>query len=91
MISAGVKGLVTNLAGNPVQGAHVTFKDRAERYLNTTALGEYWKLLLPGNYSIQVGFTDWGGVYRGLTGKGREGLPCTVPSEVLSCYPSRVL
>ena len=49
----GVKGLVTDENENVVEGAEVMVNSR-EHTVNTTALGEYWRILVPGTYTITV-------------------------------------
>lgn len=49
----GVKGLVRNPRGKPVVGALVTIDDRIHG-INTTSQGEYWRILLPGTYTLHV-------------------------------------
>ena len=39
----------------PIVGAEVTVEHRVRHPMKTTNLGEYWKILLPGNYVLQVG------------------------------------
>lgn len=50
----GVKGFVIDQeSGQPVGGAELHVKGR-EREFNTTDDGEYWRILLNGNYTLQV-------------------------------------
>jgi len=49
-----VKGLVKDSSGNPIPGAVVTVVDREDFTSTTTPRGEYWRLLLPGQYNLQV-------------------------------------
>lgn len=50
----GVKGFVIDQeSGQPVGGAELHVKGR-EREFNTTNDGEYWRILLNGNYTLQV-------------------------------------
>lgn len=50
----GVKGLIYTSDGKPAPDLSVVVDDRM--VVKTTPLGEYWKLLLPGNYSLKVNF-----------------------------------
>ena len=49
---AAVRGIVTDAAGEAVEGAVVRVRERNKDVV-TTAGGEYWRLLVPGNYSFQ--------------------------------------
>uniref|UniRef100_UPI0037E7F963 carboxypeptidase M n=1 Tax=Semicossyphus pulcher TaxID=241346 RepID=UPI0037E7F963 len=52
---AGVKGRVLNGSGDPVQNAEVEVKGRRNMCpFRTDKHGEYYRLLLPGNYSFTV-------------------------------------
>merc|ERR1712137_34620 len=50
----GVKGYVKDEDGNPVKGAKLVVGGREERPFNTTSLGEYWRILLNGTYTLLV-------------------------------------
>ena len=51
---SGVKGLVGDAADNElISGAAVEIEGR-DHPTTTTALGEFWRVLLPGNYTIKV-------------------------------------
>lgn len=53
-MAVGVKGIVSDaLTGAPVVKAKVKIEGRLHG-LNTTVLGEYWRLLLPGTYRLEV-------------------------------------
>ena len=47
-----VRGIVTDPAGEAVAGAVVRVRGRTKDVV-TSARGEYWRLLVPGNYSLQ--------------------------------------
>ena len=47
-----MRGIVTDAAGEAVEGAVVRVRERNKDVV-TTAGGEYWRLLVPGNYSFQ--------------------------------------
>lgn len=52
-VHRGVKGFVYDKAGLPIQGARVTVDDRAHEV--TTAMdGDYWRLLVAGDYQLSV-------------------------------------
>ena len=50
-------GIVTDEDGNPIEGAQVGILGILHN-VTTTSRGEYWRLLLPGNYHL--GITAWG-------------------------------
>lgn len=52
----GVKGIVRNEQGTALAGAEVKIVGR-EVSFRTTEEGEYWRLLLPGSYELQVNTT----------------------------------
>lgn len=45
--------MVRSQAGVPIGGAEVRVDDRVH-VVRTTVWGEYWRLLLPGTYTLQV-------------------------------------
>ena len=49
----GIKGLVTDSNNNPVHNAKIEVTGRAKD-IYTTERGEYWRLLLPGTYSVRA-------------------------------------
>lgn len=51
-MSLGVKGVVRFKDGEPAGGLSVIVGGRLP--VQTTCDGEFWKLLLPGNYSLKV-------------------------------------
>ncbi|XP_058117990.1 carboxypeptidase D isoform X2 [Anopheles coustani] len=53
LVHAGVKGLVTDSAGYPIKDADVIVSG-VDRNVRTTDRGEYWRLLVPGEYNIRV-------------------------------------
>ena len=63
MVISGVKGLVKDENSNSVSDAIVTIKGRELVPFMTSQRGEYWKLLLPGSYTllVRVGVCVWGG------------------------------
>ena len=48
-----MKGIVSNENGEPIEGAEVGVVDR-DHPSYTTVRGEYWRLLLPGTYVLNV-------------------------------------
>ena len=55
MFHLGIKGVVTDTNGQPIEGAEVKVKGRAHP-IHTTSDGEYWRLLMPHKtYTVQVG------------------------------------
>ncbi|KAL9698071.1 hypothetical protein quinque_001512 [Culex quinquefasciatus] len=53
LVHVGVKGLVTDSNGYPIKDADVIV-DGISQNIRTTQRGEYWRLLVPGNYKIRV-------------------------------------
>ncbi|XP_053976263.1 carboxypeptidase D-like [Hylaeus volcanicus] len=53
----GVKGLVRDIDGQPVEAASIVV-DGIDHNISTTPRGEYWRLLLPGTYFIRA--EAWG-------------------------------
>ncbi|KAF7988823.1 hypothetical protein HCN44_007133 [Aphidius gifuensis] len=49
----GVQGFVIDEFGNPIERASVIVKGRDIKF-STTKYGEFWRILLPGNYTLQV-------------------------------------
>ena len=52
MCVTGVRGVIITSDGQPADNVTVQIDDRMP--VETTPLGEYWKLLLPGNYTLYV-------------------------------------
>ena len=52
---AGVKGLVLDIDMAPVPGAILVIKGREVVKFRSTSKGEFWRLLMPGTYEIEVG------------------------------------
>ena len=52
----GIKGKVFDDYGGPLDGATVEFQKfmGKRKNVNTSNRGEFWKLLLPGSYSIKA-------------------------------------
>ena len=53
-VHAGVKGIVSNEEAEPIEKAMVAVGNM--KPVRTTRNGEYWKLFLPGNYSVVSGW-----------------------------------
>ncbi|XP_052829488.1 carboxypeptidase D [Octopus bimaculoides] len=61
LVHMGVKGLIMDESGNPVFRAKLSIDDRYITF-RSSKFGEYWRLLLPGNYILKVkarGFRDY--------------------------------
>uniref|UniRef100_T1J2I5 Peptidase M14 domain-containing protein n=1 Tax=Strigamia maritima TaxID=126957 RepID=T1J2I5_STRMM len=52
-VHRGVKGFVTDEYGNPLEGAEMKVEGRDIGF-KTTKMGEFWRILLPGTYVMQV-------------------------------------
>ncbi|XP_063843810.1 LOW QUALITY PROTEIN: carboxypeptidase D-like [Scylla paramamosain] len=52
-VHRGVRGFVMDAEGRPVEGASLKVKGRDVGF-QTTKYGEYWRILLPGHYSLEV-------------------------------------
>ena len=48
-----MKGIVTDAAGNVVDNAVIEVSDR-NKDVTTTSSGEYWRILVPGTYTIKA-------------------------------------
>ncbi|XP_048241242.1 carboxypeptidase D-like [Haliotis rufescens] len=59
LVHMGVKGLVTDINNNPVSGVKVIVKDREEIVFKTTTRGEYWRMLMPGTYTLEFSFNGF--------------------------------
>ncbi|KAK3084404.1 hypothetical protein FSP39_012976 [Pinctada imbricata] len=53
-VHIGIKGIVRNESGHPVAGATMIIRGRESINFTTTDHGEYWRLLLPGTYTVEV-------------------------------------
>ena len=49
----GVRGYVVDVNNNPIEGASLKVKGRNVGF-QTTQHGEFWRILLPGNYVMEV-------------------------------------
>ena len=49
-----MRGVVTDAdTGAGLAGAEGEVEDRAEKVVTSSARGEYWRLLLPGSYTLR--------------------------------------
>ena len=53
-VHAGLKGIVRNQDGEPMEKARVAVGKT--KPVKTTSNGEFWKLVLPGTYSVVSGW-----------------------------------
>ena len=53
-VHVGLKGIVRNQDGEPLEKARVAVGKM--KAVKTTSNGEFWKLVLPGNYSVVSGW-----------------------------------
>lgn len=53
-IHQGIKGIVTDHNGYPLADMEVLVEHLESKPVRTTKRGEYWRLLLPGVYKVQV-------------------------------------
>jgi hypothetical protein len=55
-VHSGVKGIVHDSNGqNPISGAEISIIGGGiGKVVTTTLLGEYWRLLPPGNYTVRI-------------------------------------
>uniref|UniRef100_A0A914PS24 Carboxypeptidase regulatory-like domain-containing protein n=1 Tax=Panagrolaimus davidi TaxID=227884 RepID=A0A914PS24_9BILA len=55
MVHRGVKGIVSDANGNPLGNATIRIAEGSitgGKNITTTSLGEYWRILSPGNYKV---------------------------------------
>ncbi|XP_053952079.1 carboxypeptidase D isoform X2 [Anastrepha ludens] len=50
----GIKGLITDASGYPINGASIVVSGLEDKPVRTTQRGEYWRLLTPGIYNVQA-------------------------------------
>lgn len=51
--TTGIRGFVVDEKGRPLEGARVIVENRAKK-IKTYKDGDFWRLLVPGNYTIRV-------------------------------------
>uniref|UniRef100_A0A7E4US46 Peptidase_M14 domain-containing protein n=1 Tax=Panagrellus redivivus TaxID=6233 RepID=A0A7E4US46_PANRE len=56
MVHRGVKGIISDGDGNPVSNATIRIVrgETTGKNITTTTTGEYWRILTPGNYELEV-------------------------------------
>lgn len=54
MVHQGIKGTVTDNNGYPLSDMKILVHGLESKPIRTTSRGEYWRLLLPGEYTVQV-------------------------------------
>lgn len=50
----GLKGLVKDINGYPINDAEIYVQGVEEKPIRTTERGEFWRLLTPGTYNVRV-------------------------------------
>lgn len=53
-VHTGIKGLVTDVNGLPIEKAELHVEQLEQKWMLTTARGEFWRLLMPGTYNVYV-------------------------------------
>ncbi|OQR78303.1 carboxypeptidase M-like, partial [Tropilaelaps mercedesae] len=53
-IHRGVKGIISDDQGGPIGGARMVIKERQQVAFHTSPRGEFWRILLPGSYTLLV-------------------------------------
>ena len=54
-VHRGVRGFIKDETGEPIEGASIKIQGRDVGF-QTTKYGEYWRILLPGTYTMEVSF-----------------------------------
>ncbi|XP_055923216.1 carboxypeptidase D [Eupeodes corollae] len=54
MAQMGLKGLVKDINGYPINDAKIVVQGIEDKIIRTTKRGEYWRLLTPGTYNVQA-------------------------------------
>lgn len=84
-IHKGIYGIVTDQNGKPVANATINVKG-IDHVTHSAALGDYWRLLLPGEYLISVSKDGYRTAHRGVT-VGKYGSPAKRVDFSLSSGP----
>lgn len=50
---SGIRGFVVDEKGLPLEGARIIIENRAKK-IKTSKDGDFWRLLVPGNYTVRV-------------------------------------
>ena len=50
---SGIRGFVVDEKGRPLEGARIIIENRAKK-IKTFKDGDFWRLLVPGNYTVRV-------------------------------------
>jgi len=50
---SGIRGFVVDEKGRPLEGARIIIENRAKK-IKTSKDGDFWRLLVPGNYTVRV-------------------------------------
>lgn len=54
MTHMGMKGLVKDINGYPINNADIYVQGVEEKPMRVTERGEYWRLLTPGTYNVRA-------------------------------------
>ncbi|EDV26043.1 expressed hypothetical protein [Trichoplax adhaerens] len=65
-VHQGIKGIVTDNQGSRVSGASISVQGRG-KVIKSTTDGEYWRLLLPGTYSVTASASGFSSTTKSVT------------------------
>ncbi|CRK97571.1 CLUMA_CG010957, isoform A [Clunio marinus] len=54
LIHTGIKGLIKDVSGYPINDAEIYVQGVEEKPVRTTERGEFWRLLTPGTYNVRA-------------------------------------
>ena len=54
MFYVGVKGYIRDQQNNIISGAEIWVAGREKHHVTSTSSGEFWRILLPGEYNLTV-------------------------------------
>lgn len=54
LIHIGIKGLVKDISGYPINDAEIFVQEINDKPVKTTERGEFWRLLTPGTYNVRA-------------------------------------